>query len=314
MKTLSVSLLGRPGLVAISLLGALLASGCGGGGDLVTTFSPARILVFGDENSVLTADGRKYTINALKTDNSINCTNNPLWIQVLGNHYSIGYPQCPNSADNATPRGTIFAAADTGVDEVEAQISSSNFGPGDLTTIYTGQKNIIAIYRAMASEADLGTARSAAEQAGERLARQVNRIADGGARVLIVTVPNVGVTPFALAEKAANTDFDRADALRQITERFNARLRSTIYNDGRRIGLIQLDEYVGTVVSFPGAFGYTNVTQGACTVALPDCTTATLVTGASSTSHLFADERRVGASAQNQTGNLAVSRAVNNPF
>lgn len=314
MKKLSVPRLGRLGLATVGLLGALLASGCGGGGDLVTTFTPSRILVFGDENSVITATSRKYSINALNTNNTINCSNNPLWIQVLANNYGFGFAQCPSTNDGGTPRGIIFAAPDTGVADVEAQISASGFGAGDLTTVYTGQKDIIAIYRTMSSAADLDAARAAAETAGATLATQVNRLADGGARILIVTVTNVGYTPFALAEKAANTDFDRADALRQITERFNARLRSTIYNDGRRIGLVNLDEYIGNVVTYPGSYGYTNVTSGACTVALPNCTTATLVTGATVTSHLYADDRRLAAAAQQQTGNLALNRAINNPF
>jgi phospholipase/lecithinase/hemolysin len=317
MNKLRFPRLGRVGLAAVGLFGALCASGCGGG-DLVATFAPGRLLVFGDENSVLTATGAKYSINALNTDNTLLCTNNPIWVQVLANRYGFGFAQCPNPFDTAAPRGIIYAAVGTGVADIAAQITAAA-GPGgfqstDLTTVYTGQKDIIAIYQAMTSAADIGTARAAAEAAGEALANQVNRLADAGARTLIVTVPNVGVTPFALAEKAAHTDFDRADALRQITERFNARLRSTIFNDGRRIGLIQLDEYVGVVLAFPGAYGYANVTQGACTVALPDCTTATLVTGATSTSYLFADDRRVGAAAQQQTGNLAVTRAVNNPF
>lgn len=318
MNKLRFPRLGRVGLAAVGLFGALFASGCGGGGDLVATFAPGRLLVFGDENSVLTATGAKYSINALNTDNTLLCTNNPIWVQVLGNRYGFGFAQCPNPLDTAAPRGTIYAAVDTGVADIEAQITAAagpgGFLPNDLTTIYTGQKDIIAIYQAMTGAADLGPARTAAEAAGAALAQQVNRVADAGARVLIVTVPNVGVTPFALAEAAANTDFDRADALRQITERFNARLRSTIFNDGRRIGLIQLDEYIGVVLGFPAGYGYSNVIQGACTVALPDCSTATLVTGATSTSHLWADDRRAGAAAQQQTGNLAVSRAVNNPF
>lgn len=318
MNKLRFPRLGRRGLAAVGLLSALFATGCGGGGDLVATFSPGRLLVFGDENSVLTATGAKYSINAVNTDGTLFCTNNPLWIQVLANQYGFGFAQCPNPVDTAVPRGTIFAAADTGVAEVEAQIDAA-IGPGgllpnDLTTVYTGQKDIIAIYRTMTSSADLAAARTAAEAAGATLAVQVNRLAEAGVRTLIVTVPNVGVTPFALAEAAANTDFDRADALRQITERFNARLRSTIFNDGRRIGLIQLDEYIGVVLGFPAGYGYTNVIQGACTVVLPGCTTATLVTGATSTSHLWADDRRAGAAAQQQTGNLAVSRAINNPF
>ncbi|MEN9544777.1 MAG: hypothetical protein RLZZ598_1610 [Pseudomonadota bacterium] len=326
MKKLSFPRLGRFGLLCTSLVGALMLNACGGG-DLVAVFQPGRILVFGDENSVLTSTGMRYGINGLTAGDStvvppvlptFDCSLNPIWVQVLTGHYNMGFAECPNSLDTATPRGRIYAAANTGVAEVAAQISAAAGAAGftrtDLTTVYTGQKDIIAAYLAMSSDADLATARAAGEAAGIALGQQVNRLADAGARVLIVTVPNVGITPYALAEKAAHTDFDRADALRQITERFNAKLRSTIYNDGRRIGLIQLDEYVGSLMIYPPAYGYANWTQGACATALPDCTNATLVTGATSINYLFADDLRVGPGAQKQTGSLAVTRAVSNPF
>ncbi|RZU00573.1 SGNH/GDSL hydrolase family protein [Rivibacter subsaxonicus] len=326
MKKLSLPRLGRFGLACAGLAGALMLNACGGG-DLVTTFQPGRVLVFGDEGSVLTPTGARYGINGLTAGDStavppvlptFNCGLNPIWVQVLTGHYNMGFAECPNNLDTATPRGRIFAAADTGVAELAAQITAAagaaGFTNSDLTTVYTGQKDIIAAYQAMSSGADIGNARAAGEAAGTALAQQVNRLADAGARVLIVTVPNVGITPFALAEQAARPDFDRVDALRQITERFNAKLRSTIYNDGRRIGLIQLDEYVGVVMSYPPGYGYANWTQPACTVALPNCTSETLVTGATSGNYLFADDRRVGPGAQLQTGNLAVQRAVNNPF
>lgn len=308
----------RLGLATVGLLATLLASSCGGSGELVATFAPQRILVFGDENSVLTSTGNKYSINALNADSTINCFSNPLWIQVLGNQYGIGYPECSLVGDVATPRGKIFAAPETGVADIQAQIAAaagtSGFTSTDLTTIYTGLKDIVAIYQTMSSGSDLDAARSAAEAAGAVLGQQVNFLADAGARVLIVTVPNVGLTPYALVEKATHTDFDRADALTQITNRFNARLRSTIYNDGRRIGLIQLDEYVGVVIGCPGCYGYIDAITPACTVALPNCTTATLVPTATSNNFLWANDRLVGATAQQQTGNLAVTRAINNPF
>jgi hypothetical protein len=57
------------GCGALALLG-MLAS-CGGGTEQVTPFAPTRMLVFGDEMSVMTKlppQGRKYSVNALITD------------------------------------------------------------------------------------------------------------------------------------------------------------------------------------------------------------------------------------------------------
>jgi hypothetical protein len=47
---------------------------------------------------------------------------------------------------------------------------------------------------------------------------------------------------------------------------------------------------------------------------LPDCRTNTLATGATSTSHLWADDLRPGANLQSRMGSLAEFRAKNNPF
>ena len=68
------------------------------------------------------------------------------------------------------------------------------------------------------------------------LGEQVTRIATSGAKVLLSTVPDLGLTPFGLAERAANTDTDRSALLTRLTARFNAKMRATIPNDGRMIG------------------------------------------------------------------------------
>ena len=53
-------------LFAMTGAATLLAS-CGGGTQLVP-FDAQRVLVFGDETSVITAVGKKYTVNALLAD------------------------------------------------------------------------------------------------------------------------------------------------------------------------------------------------------------------------------------------------------
>ena len=45
-----------------------------------------------------------------------------------------------------------------------------------------------------------------------------------------------------------------------------------------------------------------------------DTTTSTLVTGASTGSHLWADDRHLGPDAHSRIGQQLQSRAVNNPF
>lgn len=143
---------------------------------------------------------------------------------------------------------------------------------------------------------------------------EVNRLVAAGARVIVSTTPDVGLTPYALAEKAAHTDTDRAALLTTLTSEFNAGLRTTVLNDGRYVGLVLADEMVQAMTISPSSFGLGNIKDAACAVALPDCTTATLVSSADAATWLWADDLRMAFNAQNRLGILAINRARNNPF
>ncbi len=301
---------------------ALLA-GCGGGQQLVA-YVPQRVLVFGDEASVINADGTKYTVNGLTTDNSkLDCTVNPIWVQYVSNSYGLAFPQCnPNAV--ASPTSRILAKPGAKVADVTAQIdqqlASGGISASDMVTVMVGANDVLEQYRRYptASAADVT---AAVEAAGTALANQVNRIANAGGKVVLAKVIDLGQTPFALAEQATKKDIDRAAFLTSLVDRFNARLRVGILNDGRKIGLVQSDERLQTVVKFPSSFGFVNVTQAAClsTAVAPTCTTLTLGTdstgaAANGTSWLWADSINMSAGAHAQIGVLAESVARNNPF
>ncbi len=96
--------------------------------------------------------------------------------------------------------------------------------------------------------------------------------------MLISTIPNLGLTPFAIAERAAHTDTDRAALLTRLTATLQRRrCARPIVNDGRKIGLILLDEYLRSiVVRIVNGGGFTNVINVACdptkAPTLLDCT------------------------------------------
>src|SRR5678815_1115043 len=69
------------------------------------------------------------------------------------------------------------------------------------------------------------------EAHGAEVGRQVNRITDTGAKVLLATIIDVGYSPYATAERQAHADTDRALILSQLSQRFNASMRATIDND-----------------------------------------------------------------------------------
>ena len=151
--------------------------------------------------------------------------------------------------------------------------------------------------------------------------RQVNHLTDLGAKVLLATIFDMGYTPYAAAERAAHADTDRAALLSRLTFRYNASMRATIVNDGHKIGLILMDEYVTEVGTVAGFGGFTNATDGVCDLTMSsfvppstlDCTVQTFISGGTTT-YFWADSVHLSASAQGVLGTLALNRAQNNPF
>ena len=320
---------GRAALVA-GLVGAALLAACGGGAQ-VETFRANRLIAFGDETSVINADGGKYTTNAVLADKTtFDCSSNPLWIQTVAAAYGQVFPQC-NPLLVSAPVSRILATNGAKVADIAAQVdlqlANGGFTEKDMVTMLVGANDILAQYAQYtgANEAQLTIN---IEQAGADLATQVNRIANLDAKVLLSTTIDMGYTPLAVTEEAANAG--RAALLSRLSARFNAKLRANIMNDGRKIGLIKLDEYISGVAKARAAGGgiFTNTTLAAClpTAPLPACTTLTLgtdagavpppatPTAADGVTWLWADATHLSAGGQISLGSLAATRALNNPF
>jgi outer membrane lipase/esterase len=313
---------------------ALMALAACGGGDRVSTFSPQRLLVFGDEASVIAAGnltdvdgnvitaqaGAKYTVNALEVDannvatGALACNSNQIWVQVLASRYAIGFPEC--NPYTAAPVGRIYAQVGARVATLTTQVATATSGGGfsgtDLVTVAVGQRDILEIYAQYPATQTADGVVALAEAAGRNLGTQVNAIANAGGKVLVATVPNQGITPYAAAQNAISGE--RSAVLQRMTERFNAGLRGTLMNDGRLIGLVQADEQIQLLYNNAAAFGYISISTAACTVASPGCTAATLVSGATISNYLWADDRHYSVDAHVRVGTIAVNRAVNNPF
>jgi hypothetical protein len=134
--------------------------------------------------------------------------------------------------------------------------------------------------------------------------------------VILSTMPDQSLTPYALAQKAAFTDTDRAALIKRLMTAFHTKLRVTIVNDGTRIGLVLADELVQLMVQFPSSYSHVNINTAACLSAapLPNCTSATLVPGANGSTWLWADGTRLAAGGHSFLGELARQRATGNPF
>jgi phospholipase/lecithinase/hemolysin len=197
---------------------------------------------------------------------------------------------------------------------VTAQIDAflaagGSFRDDDLVTVLAGANDIRALHQAvLAGTLGADVARQQAEAAGVALAAQVNRMAALGAKVLVSTVPNQGLTP------AGRVDAAQSEALRRLTLDFNTGMRTTLTNDGRQIGLVLMDEAVENIADAEGF----NDSDPACNDATVDdvltCTSLTLREGASTATWLWADRQNLSPLGQATLGSLAVNRAVNNPF
>ncbi len=305
--------------LAASVLAVLGLAGCGGGsGDQVDPFRPSRVFGFGDEATVLNADGTKYSINGFATGTTtVDCSISPLWIQVAASAYGFVFPQCNPNNVTAPPNrilATVGARAADLVAQIDGQVNNGGgFTGGDLSFVYIGTNDVVAQFQRYPA---VGEPELTAEvQAAGRLeAGQINRLADLGTKVVVVTIPNLGLAPIA-----GGRTTDSAALLGRLTNAYNTALRSNIFNDGRRIGLALLDEYVQAVATAADAgnsgLTFVNARDAACAVPLPNCTPNTLVSAvASPTTWLWADDIHLGAGGQNSLGAIASSRATTNPF
>jgi len=312
----------RAGLLGAGAAMAVLLAACGGG-EQVQEFRATRVFAFGDETSVINADGTKYSINALTTAGAIDCANNPLWVQSIAALYGLVFPQCnPNAVPGPVSRiyATVGArVADISL-QIDQQVANGGFAAGDLATVLVGANDIIDQFQQYPGVGE-DQLNANLEQSANDLAGQVNRLADLGVKVIIVTAPDMGLTPFAGDPAGTN-----AALLSRLSSHFNIKMRRGIYNDGRRIGLVLLDEYIGTVRKF--GLGFVNSTLAAClpSAPLPNCNPNTLGTdaaavpppatpaSASAATWLWADDRHLTPGGQNSLAQLAAQRAQNNPF
>lgn len=317
----------RKGLAAVATLFVLtgLAS-CGGGGQVVP-FDPDRILAFGDELSVIRSDGTKYSVNAFRITDATttpptesttetDCTRNPIWIQTVATTFGLAFDRCLGSATTAS--GQVLAQPGHKVADLPAQIAAvqgAALGEADLAVVMIGMNDILELY-ARYPTASRDSLIDEARARATSLGNQINALAQAGPAVVVLTVPDLGLTPYARQQNTDTGDATRSALLTALTSAFNNRMSVTLVNDGRLIGLVYADIETQNMARFPATFSLTNVLDSAClgTSLPPACTTSTLVTGATSAGYLWAGPLMLGPTGQARLGTVAASRARNNPF
>jgi outer membrane lipase/esterase len=289
-----------------------------GGGTQIESFNPNEIIAMGDEASFIETDGTKYTVNGVVFDTAtppvgtVTCTANQIWVQQLGYSYGMGFTEgrCPGTGTAVV--GIMLARPNFRVSDLTAQVNTFLGRPvsnRQLVTVMIGVNDIIDAANNAADPV------AVVEAAGTQVGAEIVRITDRGAKVIVSTVPDVGLTPYAI-----NLGSAKVAQLSELTARFNTRLRlklQDVRDGGRAVGLVLADELVAAMVRFPASYGLTNTTQPACvTAALPNCSALSVEPAASGVSYawLWADATRLGPNAHNRLGTLAVNRARSNPF
>lgn len=298
-------------------------SACGGGGR-IEPFAPTRMLSFGDESSVIddsasSGNGVKYTVNALKADNvTFDCSANAIWTQYLAATFGLTQPQCnPNAV--ADPKSRIYAAAGAKAADLGAQIDThlqaDTFEATDLVTVLVGANDVLAQY-ALYDGTNEAALTAAVRAAADEASAQVNRIAVLGGKVIVAAAPDLGLSPFGVAEEAAKPG--RAVVLSSLTTAYNDRLSSGLINDGSAIGIVRSDNVVQLAVKYPSLYGLVDVTHAVCdatkAATIVQCTTQTLVTDGNPGTWLWADATHLSPVGQRLVGQTALTRALNNPF
>ena len=159
----------RSSLVAVTMAGTLLLASCGGGNgneNQSVKFSAERLIVFGDESSLLlppstptAIDARKYSINGFTADttpaNSVrDCLVNPIWVQFLAFKYGLSFAECnpSNVAVTAQMRASNGAKVADVVAAIDAFVAAGGtFGKRDLITIMVGTHDILELYNSVST-------------------------------------------------------------------------------------------------------------------------------------------------------------------
>lgn len=262
-----------------------------------------------------------------------------LWIQILANGYGLGYAsQCPADRPGAVSHAAVGAKST----DVIAQINAHK---GELTsqtlvTVWAGQNDILEqldIYRVTPGQ--LNAIKATLKARGEALGKAVNGMLSSGARVLVVTPPDLGKAPGARSGEEG--------VLREMAVAFNDGFTGIngVINNGNKIGLVKAYDQIKDMADFPQNYGLVGG-QAACDTSktylkpsgdpdasksLYNCSYAlalsadgksvgvdanrsTLVAGATPTSHLWASEWVLAPGGQARIGSLAYTRATENPF
>ncbi|MEO5766365.1 MAG: autotransporter domain-containing protein [Casimicrobiaceae bacterium] len=161
-------------------------------------------------------------------------------------------------------------------------------GPLDPNALYQlqGGPNDILVLASQAANGQITPAQLQAgvAQAAVDLVAQAARLQAAGARYLVVyNIPDVGLSPSAGAENARAT-------FTSLASLFNSTLNAGLSTAGLQVVQVNAFKLLQEVVANPAAYGFSNVTDVACTTSSSlMCTPSTLVAPNAALTYAFAD-------------------------
>ncbi|WNC92768.1 SGNH/GDSL hydrolase family protein [Paraburkholderia sp. FT54] len=301
--------------MAISLLPACGGHGNGNGSSSGSTATPAgginlQIVSFGDSLSdvgtyapiasvvgggrfttnpgqVWSQDVAQYYGDTLKAAYTIDITHK------LNAQGGLGYAE--GGATVATPANqSDFLTAVIGNVEmpVNQQVSSylaahGSFNSNQLVLVWAGANDVLRA-------GPLPAAAPTVETAANTLAQIVGQIVqNGGAHVVVVNLPNAGLSPQGIASS------DGGANLTQLSQLFNDTLNTALQTGGLQSKVIQIDAYTwlnGIIANFQAnGFTVSNTSQACDPKKTPNdtallCSPPTYVTSNADQTYMFADE------------------------
>lgn len=206
-----------------------------------------------------------------------------------------------NYAQGGSRAGVASGTADSTLSQVQAYLGANGgkADPNALYTVWTGANDLFAVASGAPAQATVAESVGAVVQA-------VGTLQAAGARyILVPSLPDMGLTPQALAggQVAQAT-------MSQLSGGYNTAMYGALAQAGYRV--IPLDTYnmLREVVASPSTYGLTNVTGTACQPAGSSsltCTPASYISPDAASTYLFADGVHPSGAAHEVLGHYAIS-------
>ena len=196
----------------------------------------------------------------------------------IGNNYAIGGARAGVDIVN-TDFGVNVPVASVN-SQVNGYLTNKKVDPNGMYVVWGGANDLLA---AAANPANaLNTISSAA---GSQVAA-IKALKDNGANyILVPNIPDIGLTPTAIA---AGAGFQSSGTM--LANLYNQTMYSGAVATGANIIPLDTFSLLQQVAANPTAYGFTNVTQPACTTASSlTCGSNDLVTPSANESYFFAD-------------------------